>query len=74
MELARRNARVIIACRNLDKAHDAAEKIFRDTQQRVLVKYLDLASFKSVRNFVTDIVKTESRLDVLINNAAVVNG
>lgn len=73
MELARRKARVIIACRDLGKAQDAAEEIFRDTQQHVVVKHLDLASFKSVRNFVADVVKTEPRLDVLINNAGVAN-
>lgn len=34
-----------------------------------MVKGLDLSSFKSVRDFATDIIATESRLDVLINNA-----
>ncbi|CAN7996246.1 unnamed protein product [Ixodes hexagonus] len=68
-ELARRKARVIIACRNVNKAQEAADEIFRETQQTVVVKHLDLSSLKSVRDFARDIVFTEQRLDVLINNA-----
>lgn len=32
-------------------------------------RHLDLSSLKSVRKFAADILKSESRLDVLINNA-----
>ncbi|CAN7944400.1 unnamed protein product [Ixodes hexagonus] len=70
-ELARRKARVILACRNLDKAKEAAQEILEETQQPVIVKQLDLASLKSVREFAEDILRTESRLDVLINNAGI---
>lgn len=70
-ELARRKARVIIACRNLQKAEMAAREIFEETQQPVVIKPLDLASLTSVRAFAEDIMRTESRLDVLINNAGV---
>lgn len=72
-DLARRNARVILACRNLKKAQQVADEIFRETNQRVVIKHLDLASFKSVREFAKDINQSESRLDVLINNAGIVN-
>lgn len=72
MDLARRKARVIIACRNSDRAKRAAQEIFDATGQLVVVKQLDLASFKSVNDFCDDILKTESRLDVLINNAGIV--
>lgn len=37
--------------------------------ENVIVKHLDLGSFKSVRQFAEDILKSESRLDILINNA-----
>jgi retinol dehydrogenase-12 len=41
-------------------------------QDNVHVRHLDLASLKSVREFASDILKNESRLDVLINNAGCV--
>ncbi|KAL3219476.1 hypothetical protein MRX96_005770 [Rhipicephalus microplus] len=72
MALARRKARVILACRNMDKAKRAAQEIFESTGQSVVIKELDLASFKSVNDFCDDILKTESRLDVLVNNAGIV--
>ncbi|XP_075535241.1 retinol dehydrogenase 12-like isoform X3 [Dermacentor variabilis] len=68
-ELARRKARVILACRNLQRAQAAARDIFAETGEAVVVKQLDLCSFKSVRAFAADVVRTEPRLDVLINNA-----
>nr|XP_054933599.1 retinol dehydrogenase 12-like [Dermacentor andersoni] len=68
-ELARRKARVILACRNLQRAQKAARDIFAETGEAVVVKQLDLCSFKSVRAFAEDVVRTEPRLDVLINNA-----
>ncbi|CAN7939591.1 unnamed protein product, partial [Ixodes hexagonus] len=73
-ELVRRKARVIIGCCDLAEANRAALEIFEETRQLVVVKHLDLASFKSVRGFAKDIIATESRLDVLINNAGVLLG
>ena len=37
--------------------------------RNVIVRQLDLASFQSVRKFASNIVKSEKRLDILINNA-----
>lgn len=68
-ELARRGARVILACRNMERANKAARDIYEDTGATVIVKQLDLCSFKSVRAFADDVIKTERHLDVLINNA-----
>ncbi|KAH6938363.1 hypothetical protein HPB50_008869 [Hyalomma asiaticum] len=73
-ELARRNARIILACRNLHRAQKAAADIFAETGETVVVKHLDLCSFKSVRAFADDIIRTEPRLDVLINNAGNIPG
>lgn len=47
-----------------------ADDIVRATgNNNVIVKKLDLSSLTSVRGFAKDILATEPRLDVLINNA-----
>jgi NAD(P)-dependent dehydrogenase (short-subunit alcohol dehydrogenase family) len=70
-DLARRGAKVILACRDLQKAESAASEIRRSSgNMNVVAKYCDLASLKSVRNFADDILTSELRLDVLICNAA----
>ena len=72
LELARRQARVIMACRDMDKAEKAAKTIRGKTgNSDVVVKKLDLASLKSVREFCKEINEAEQRVDVLINNAGV---
>ncbi|XP_053177599.1 dehydrogenase/reductase SDR family member 13-like [Scomber japonicus] len=72
LDLAKRGARVILACRNKEKAEAAAFDIRRESgNTQVLFMQLDLASFKSVRNFAETFLKTEPRLDLLINNAGV---
>ncbi|XP_066506888.1 dehydrogenase/reductase SDR family member 13-like [Hoplias malabaricus] len=73
MELARRGARVILACRNQQKAEAAISDIKMATGSTdVVYMQLDLSSLKSVRSFTETFLKTESRLDVLINNAGLV--
>uniref|UniRef100_A0A4W6DG87 Dehydrogenase/reductase (SDR family) member 13a, tandem duplicate 2 n=1 Tax=Lates calcarifer TaxID=8187 RepID=A0A4W6DG87_LATCA len=73
LHLARKGARVILACRNRDKAEAAIADIQQETGSTdVLYMHLDLASLKSVRCFAETFLKTESRLDLLINNAGLV--
>lgn len=70
LDLAKRGARVILACRNERKAQEVVRKIKDQTNNnKVIYKILDLSSFKSVRQFAADIKATEKRLDILINNA-----
>lgn len=96
IDLAKRGARVILACRDPKKAAIAkgkwhllstwrwhialeiltdfltvgADDIIRESgNKNVVIRQLDLASLKSVRKFAADILKSELRLDVLINNA-----
>ncbi len=64
-ELARHGARVIVACRNLQKGEEAARSIPGD----VVVGRLDLADLGSVRAFADGLA--DERIDVLINNAGV---
>ncbi|XP_066488893.1 retinol dehydrogenase 12-like isoform X2 [Tiliqua scincoides] len=71
-ELARRGARVILACRDMAKAETAAGEIRTNTgNQQVVVKKLDLADTKSIREFAENLLKEEKELHILINNAGV---
>ncbi|XP_072530957.1 retinol dehydrogenase 12 isoform X2 [Salminus brasiliensis] len=71
-DMAKRGARVVMACRDLTRAEKAAAEIRRSTgNANVVVRHLDLASFFSVRQFAHEYIATEDRLDILINNAGV---
>ena len=70
--LARRAATVILACRDLAKAGQAANRIRAGAPEAdVRVLRLDLAALDSVREAAQQIRATCPRLDLLINNAAV---
>lgn len=72
VDMARRGARVILACRDMDRANKAAEDVKkRSGNDNVIVKKLDLASLQSVRQLAKDVLANEERLDVLINNAGI---
>ncbi|XP_060537314.1 retinol dehydrogenase 13-like isoform X2 [Cylas formicarius] len=71
-----RGARVIMACRNREKATQAAEEIKQATASKsnlgeIIVEELDLMSLKSVRSCAEKILAREKRIDLLINNAGV---
>lgn len=70
LELARRNAKVILACRNMAKGEQAAKDIIKLTgNEKVFVHHLDLSSLESVRCFAKVMNENLERLDVLIHNA-----
>lgn len=74
VDLATRGARIILACRDISRANKAAEDIRqRSGNGNVIVKKLDLASLESVRQLAKDMLASEERLDVLINNAGVMS-
>ncbi|GFG37272.1 hypothetical protein Cfor_10964 [Coptotermes formosanus] len=69
-DLARRGAKVILACRNLEEGNKARVDIVQSTGNTLVeVQHLDLSSLDSVRKFASNIINTEPRLDVLVNNA-----
>ncbi|XP_063367804.1 retinol dehydrogenase 13-like [Cydia amplana] len=71
--LARRGTRVIIASRNETKLKLARDKLEEETGNKDIgYKTIDLGSFKSVRDFVSETTNAESRLDILVNNAGAV--
>jgi len=68
--LAARGARVILACRDPDKAEKAVREIkVRSRSLNVLHMELDLANLRSVGEFCKSFLQREKRLDILINNA-----
>ncbi|CAK8696917.1 unnamed protein product [Clavelina lepadiformis] len=70
LDLAGRGARVILACRDLEKAEAAKEKIKETVSPSdIVVMKLDLASLDSIREFSKAVNENESHLDILINNA-----
>ncbi|XP_024138416.1 retinol dehydrogenase 12 [Oryzias melastigma] len=74
VDLAQRGARVIMACRDMDRANKAAEDVRkRSGNGNVVVKKLDLASLESVRQLSKEVLASEERLDILINNAGIMS-
>ena len=72
LDLAKRNARVIVACRSKDRGQRAVADIReRSGNTNVHFRQLDLASLSSVREFAAGVLSDEPKLDILINNAAV---
>ena len=74
VDLARRGATVIMACRDLKRSKIALDEIVKRTgSSNVILKYLDLASMKSIHEFAKYINKNVAKLHVLINNAGLIS-
>ena len=72
VDLAKRNARVILACRSVERGETAAVEVRkRSGNDNAVFVQLDLASLDSVREFAAKILEEEPRIDILINNAGV---
>jgi NAD(P)-dependent dehydrogenase (short-subunit alcohol dehydrogenase family) len=70
--LAERGATVVLACRSLEKATDAAGRIAQHAPgANVTVVSLDLSDLSSVRQAAETIRSTQRRVDLLVNNAGV---
>lgn len=69
LELAKRKARVIMACADENKGKTARQKVVQRTgNTNVVVQHLDVSMMSSVRSFVTLFKLHEKKLDILINN------
>ncbi|KAM0726100.1 Retinol dehydrogenase 11 [Formica fusca] len=79
----RRGARVILACRNVEKAKNAVEDIknnpfpstdneqYKDKLGELAIYSLDLCSLKSVRDCAKKLLTNEPAIHLLINNAGI---
>ncbi|TGD71827.1 SDR family NAD(P)-dependent oxidoreductase [Mangrovimicrobium sediminis] len=72
LALAGKGARVILACRNPERAQAARERIAASVPgAQAEVRLLDTGSLTSVRNFAEDFARDYGKLDLLINNAGI---
>jgi len=73
-ELAKKKGRVYMACRDMKKCEEERREIVLETRNKfVYCRQCDLASFSSIREFVTGLKEKEEKVHVLINNAGVMN-
>uniref|UniRef100_UPI00398F3FF0 retinol dehydrogenase 13-like n=1 Tax=Pristiophorus japonicus TaxID=55135 RepID=UPI00398F3FF0 len=71
LDFAQRNARVILACRNLERGQRAEREIrLRSGNSKVHLYVLDTSSMESVREFSQRFKEEVKQLDILVNNAA----
>lgn len=74
LDFYKRGCRVIMACRDVNRGEKARDDIYQKLRNvpnlgMLVVKRLDLASMKSIRNFADEILKEEEKIQILINNA-----
>lgn len=71
-DLAKRGAKVILACRNEIEGETTAGELKKKTKNDdIRCMKCDLASFKSIQSFVDAFKKKEEELHILVNNAGV---
>ncbi|CAG2173023.1 unnamed protein product, partial [Oppiella nova] len=72
LQLSLRGAKIYIGCRSLEKADAAVDDIRKvNPKADITSLQLDLSSFKSVRQFASQVMEREAIVDILINNAGI---
>jgi len=72
LSLAQKDTKIIMACRNLEKAEKAKADILKEVPNADLsIIQLDLSKLSSVREFAATFLSQYSQLDLLINNAGI---
>ena len=66
-DLAKRNAKIILGCRSIERGKEAISDIIESTgNNNIYIKKCDISSLQSVRMFCEEILDSEERLDVLV--------
>ncbi len=72
LALAKKDAKVVLACRNADKAEQARQLILEQCPgAQVESRLVDMGSFASIRAFAEGFNRDYQQLDLLINNAGI---
>ena len=69
MELVKKGATVIFACRNKERAEKSIQKLPKELQEKAIYENLDLCDFESIQTLSTKIKDNYPKIDILINNA-----
>lgn len=70
LNLASRGCKIIMA--DINDMEETKQQIINITNNsNIITKYVDLSSFKSVRDFATDIHATVKELHILVNNGGI---
>lgn len=70
--LASTGMKVVMACRDIEKADEAKAKILKvHPQSDIVVMIVDLSKMQSVREFAGNYLNLYNRLDILVNNAGI---
>lgn len=72
LALAKKDATIVMACRNMKDADKVKSQILGIySKAQITTMLIDLSSLKSVRDFADNFQKKFARLDLLINNAGI---
>ena len=72
-DLSKRVAKILMLCRDLENASSVRDEIASSADVEVDVYKLDLSSLASVRRCAKEIIESEEKIDILINNAGIMN-
>merc|ERR1719492_8795 len=71
LDMSRRGAKVVMLCRDMDKAEKVAAEIRDETKGEIICHKLDLADLASVRECAEQLGNSLEKIDILINNAGI---
>ena len=69
LDLLSSGAKVILACRNEQKANDVIKTLSEEVKKQATFIKLDLCDFQSIISFTNEIKENYPKIDILMNNA-----